>query len=79
MRTIGRIGGMRRESSAGYYRLINQGMKARKGGHCNARSIMVTVRSEDIQALQDDGRWDELGGADAESGQAGTGRRGHHP
>nr|WP_255581576.1 aspartate/glutamate racemase family protein [Cupriavidus sp. AU9028] len=50
------------ESSAAYYRLINQGMKARRGGHCNARSIMATVCFEDIQALQHDGRWDELAG-----------------
>lgn len=60
MKTIGLIGGMSWESSAEYYRLINQGMKARRGGHCNARSIMATVCFEDIQALQHDGRWEEL-------------------
>lgn len=60
MKTIGLIGGMSWESSAEYYRLINQGMKARRGGHCNARSIMATVCFEDIQALQHDGRWDAL-------------------
>lgn len=60
MKTIGLIGGMSWESSAQYYRLINQGMKARRGGHCNARSIMATVCFEEIQALQHDGRWDEL-------------------
>lgn len=60
MKTIGLIGGMSWESSAEYYRLINQGMKARRGGHCNARSIMATVCFEEIQALQHDGRWEEL-------------------
>jgi aspartate racemase len=60
VKTIGLIGGMSWESSAEYYRLINQGMKARRGGHCNARSIMATVCFEEIQALQHDGRWEEL-------------------
>lgn len=61
MKTIGLIGGMSWESSAEYYRLINQGMKARLGGHRNARSVMATVCFEEIKALQHDGRWDELG------------------
>jgi len=61
MKTIGLIGGMSWESSAEYYRLINQGMKARLGGHRNARSVMATVSFEEIKALQHDGRWDELG------------------
>ncbi len=61
MKTIGLIGGMSWESSAEYYRLINQGMKARLGGHCNARSIMATVSFEEIKALQHAGRWEELG------------------
>jgi aspartate racemase len=61
MKTIGLIGGMSWESSAEYYRLINQGMKARLGGHRNARSIMATVCFEEIKARQHDGRWDELG------------------
>ena len=42
MKTIGLIGGMSWESSAEYYRLINQDMKQRLGGHRNAQSVMVT-------------------------------------
>jgi len=61
MKTIGLIGGMSWESSAEYYRLINQGMKARLGGHRNARSIMATVCFEEIKQLQHAERWDELG------------------
>ena len=61
MKTIGLIGGMSWESSAEYYRLINQGMKARLGGHRNARSIMATVCFEEIKALQHAGQWEELG------------------
>jgi len=61
MKTIGLIVGMSWESSAEYYRLINQGMKARLGGHRNARSIMATVCFEEIKALQHAGQWDKLG------------------
>jgi aspartate racemase len=61
MKTIGLIGGMSWESSAEYYRLVNQDMKHRLGGHCNARSLMVTVRFDEIERLQHAGRWDELG------------------
>ncbi|WP_020201594.1 MULTISPECIES: aspartate/glutamate racemase family protein [Cupriavidus] len=60
MKTIGLIGGMSWESSAEYYRLINQDMKRRLGGHHNARSVMVTVSFEQVKALQHAGRWDEL-------------------
>lgn len=61
MKTLGLIGGMSWESSAEYYRLINQGMKARLGGHRNARSIMATVCFEEIKELQHAQQWDELG------------------
>ncbi|QEZ44820.1 aspartate/glutamate racemase family protein [Cupriavidus oxalaticus] len=61
MKTIGLIGGMSWESSAEYYRLINQDMKARLGGHHNARSLMATVCFEEIKALQHAEQWDELG------------------
>ncbi|MCZ2900808.1 aspartate/glutamate racemase family protein [Burkholderia thailandensis] len=61
MKTIGLIGGMSWESSAEYYRLINQHMKARLGGHRNARSVMVTVCFDEIETLQHAGHWDELG------------------
>jgi aspartate racemase len=43
MKTIGLIGGMSWESTAEYYRLINQETKRRLGGHHNAPSILVTM------------------------------------
>jgi aspartate racemase len=61
MKTIGLIGGMSWESSAEYYRIVNQEMKERLGGHRNAQSVMVTVSFEEIRALQHEARWDELG------------------
>lgn len=61
MKTIGIIGGMSWESSAEYYRVLNQGMKTRLGGHHNARSLMMTVDFDEIEALQRSGDWDTLG------------------
>jgi aspartate racemase len=67
MKTIGVIGGMRWESSAEYYRLINRCAKARLGGHHNARSLMVTVDFAGVEALQRAGDWDALGAQMAEA------------
>jgi aspartate racemase len=61
MKTIGLIGGMSWESSAEYYRMINQEMKRRLGGHNNARSLMLTVNFDEIEALQHRGEWETLG------------------
>lgn len=67
MKTIGVIGGMSWESSAEYYRLLNSEMKARLGGHHNARSLMATVDFAEIEALQRAGDWDALGGLMAQA------------
>jgi aspartate racemase len=60
MKTIGLIGGMSWESSAEYYRMINQEMKRRLGGHNNARSLMLTVNFDEVEGLQHQGQWDTL-------------------
>ncbi|GGD00348.1 aspartate/glutamate racemase family protein [Aquisalinus flavus] len=62
MKTIGLIGGMSWESSAVYYRLINQGMRARLGGARSARSLMLSVDFDEIEKLQHDGDWQTLTG-----------------
>jgi aspartate racemase len=59
MRVIGLIGGMSWESSAEYYRLINQGVRARLGGVRSARCLMWSFDFGEIEALQHAGRWDE--------------------
>ncbi len=59
MKTIGILGGMSWESSALYYRIINEAVNARLGGQHNARSVMVTVDFDTIEKLQHAGRWDE--------------------
>lgn len=61
MRTLGLIGGMSWESSAHYYRLINQDVRARKGGTHSAPLLMLSVDFAEIAALQHDGDWAALG------------------
>ena len=61
MKTIGMIAGMSWESSALYYRLINQETKHRLGGHHNARSVMVTVDFAEVEMMQRSGDWKALG------------------
>jgi aspartate racemase len=67
MKTIGLIGGMSWESSAEYYRLINEASKRRLGGHHTVRSLMLTVDFGEIEALQHDGEWSVLGEKMAEA------------
>lgn len=61
MKTIGILGGMSWESTAVYYRLINQGIKARLGGLHSARILVNSLDFEDIAALQRSGDWDTAG------------------
>jgi len=57
---IGLIGGMSWESSAQYYRLINEAVRARLGGVASARTLMWSFDFAEIEALQHQGRWPEL-------------------
>ena len=61
MRTIGLIGGMSWESSAKYYRWMNEAVKARLGGLSSARCVLLSVDFSEIEALQRAGDWEELG------------------
>uniref|UniRef100_UPI003F4977DE aspartate/glutamate racemase family protein n=1 Tax=Nonomuraea bangladeshensis TaxID=404385 RepID=UPI003F4977DE len=67
MRTIGLLGGMSWESSAEYYRLLNEETRERLGGHHCAKSILLTVDFADIEAMQREGRWDDAAHALAEA------------
>ena len=60
MKTIGLIGGMSWESSALYYRLINEETKRLLGGHHNAPSLMTTVDFAEVERLQHEGDWEQL-------------------
>ncbi len=59
MKTIGLIGGMSWESSAVYYRIINETVAQRLGGLHSAQSLLFSVDFAEIEALQHQGRWDE--------------------
>jgi len=56
---IGLIGGMSWESSAEYYRIINQAVRTRLGGVHSARVLMWSFDFGRIEALQYAGRWDD--------------------
>ncbi|MFX1533385.1 MAG: aspartate/glutamate racemase family protein [Promethearchaeota archaeon] len=60
MKTIGLIGGMSWESSAEYYRIINETVKDLLGGTHSAKSIMYSVDFQEIESLQHLGKWQEL-------------------
>ena len=56
---IGLMGGMSWESSAEYYRIINQGVRDRLGGLRSARCLMWSFDFGEIEALQHAGRWED--------------------
>lgn len=60
MRMIGLIGGMSWESSAEYYRIINQGVRDRLGPTASARCLLWSFDFSEIEALQHRGDWDGL-------------------
>ena len=61
MRTIGLIGGMSWESSALYYRLFNEAVRARLGGLHSARLVLWSVDFDEIAAQQSSGDWAACG------------------
>ncbi|HCR86923.1 MULTISPECIES: aspartate/glutamate racemase family protein [Psychrobacter] len=68
-RTLGIIGGMSWESTESYYRLINEGIKARLGNLHSADLLIHSVDFAPIEALQAKGAWDEMGKVLANSGK----------
>lgn len=63
MKTIGLIGGMSWESTAHYYRVINQEAASRLGGLHSAPLIVHSVDFAPIAAMQSAGDWDGAGRA----------------
>ncbi|MFO8035092.1 MAG: aspartate/glutamate racemase family protein [Anaerolineales bacterium] len=59
MKTMGLIGGISWESSIKYYRITNQLVRERLGGHHSAKSIMYSFDFAEIEALQREGDWTE--------------------
>lgn len=57
MKLIGLLGGMSWESTALYYRLMNEEAKARLGGLHSARVLLHSVDFQEIERRQHDGDW----------------------
>ncbi|MFE3905918.1 aspartate/glutamate racemase family protein [Streptomyces sp. NPDC059153] len=61
MKTIGLIGGMSWESTAEYYRLLNELARERLGGLHSAKCVLYSVDFAEIERLQVAGHWDKAG------------------
>lgn len=57
MKTIGLIGGMSWESTATYYRLLNEGVRARAGGQHSAELLLWSFDFAEIEEVQVTGDW----------------------
>ncbi|MDX1315386.1 MAG: aspartate/glutamate racemase family protein, partial [Eudoraea sp.] len=60
MKTIGLIGGMSWESSLEYYRIINETVKEKLGGHHSADCLMYSVDFGPVKDMQYAGEWESL-------------------
>jgi aspartate racemase len=60
MQTIGLLGGMSWESSAVYYKLINEGVRARLGGLHSAKVVLWSAEFQDVATKQAAGDWQAL-------------------
>ncbi|MFF9490354.1 aspartate/glutamate racemase family protein [Streptomyces sp. NPDC014676] len=70
MKTIGLIGGMSWESTAEYYRILNECTRDRLGGLHSARCVIYSVDFAEIEQLQVQGRWAEAGAILAEAARS---------
>lgn len=61
MKTIGIIGGMSWESTALYYRQINEAVKAQLGGLHSAKILLYSVDFAEVERLQHAGDWAAAG------------------
>lgn len=69
MKRIGLIGGMSWESTAIYYRLLNQFVRARLGGHASADLVLRSVDFAPVEELQRAGDWVGLDAMMAQAAQ----------
>jgi aspartate racemase len=70
MRTIGLLGGMSCESTAIYYRFINEGVRQRLGGLHSAKILLHSFDFAEVQALQNPMGWAQAGDMLAKAGRA---------
>jgi aspartate racemase len=61
MKRIGLLGGMSWESSAEYYRLVNEAIRDRLGGLHSADCLLRSVDFAEIEEMQRVGDWERAG------------------
>jgi aspartate racemase len=69
MKTIGLIGGMSWHSTANYYRVINELVSERLGGHASAKVVLESLDFAEVRDCQVRGDWAAAGRLLAEAGQ----------
>lgn len=67
MKVIGLLGGMSWESTALYYRILNQQVKQQLGGLHSAELVLYSVDFQRIEQLQAAGEWQQAGNILAEA------------
>lgn len=70
MRRIGLLGGMSWESTALYYRLLNEDVRDRLGGFHSARLVLASVDFAEVEAMQVAGDWEAAGALLADEARA---------
>jgi aspartate racemase len=66
---IGMLGGMSWNSSAEYYRLVNEGVRDRLGGLHSAQCLMWSFDFDDVAVLQREDRWNDAADLMVEAAQ----------
>lgn len=69
MKTIGMLGGMSWESTASYYKALNEGVKSTLGGLNSAKVCLYSVNFDEIEQLQREGNWEQAGEVLAQAAQ----------
>ncbi len=60
MRTIGLVGGMTWKSTQDYYRILNEEINHRLGGHHSARIVLYSLEFAEVEKLEHAGDWDAV-------------------
>ena len=61
MKRLGLLGGMSWESTAAYYRLVNEAVRDRLGGLHSADLVLRSIDFAEIEAMQQKGQWQMAG------------------
>ena len=70
MKTIGMLGGMSWESTASYYKAVNEGIKSELGGLHSAKIALYSVDFDAIEKLQHEEKWEETAQILSQAAQA---------